>query len=393
MKIIDFIKNNTNWKNKLLDEFGISTKQDHNISENYASLVYDQIASPKTHNFTRECRGVIIDTNNLNVVSRPFDRFFNYGEFPEETKTIDFNNATYFDKLDGSIVTFYYSEEHKLWKVSTKSTPFSRNAITKNRIPFLSLISETLQEKDSYITVPENENYVDTNLYYVLIDKINSVLDPVFNKNYSYICELTSPHNTIVTQYKETEINLLAVRDKNNGAYIENHNPLPKLFKNPKSYNIKSLSDLMEFINKINKGRETLLEGVVVMDNKTKIRAKIKNSAYLKVHKLMNKDIDEKSILSIVADQEEDEFLIYYPNLKNEFKPYVEAREKGIQTISDGIKIASDITDRKLLANTLKKMNVMPFIFLAIKNNVNNERVAFSSIGVKNRVQLIKDFL
>jgi hypothetical protein len=336
---------------------------------------------------------VIIDTNNLNVVSRPFDRFFNYGEFPEETKTIDFNNATYFDKLDGSIVTFYYSEEHKLWKVSTKSTPFSRNAITKNRIPFLSLISETLQEKDSYITVPENENYVDTNLYYVLIDKINSVLDPVFNKNYSYICELTSPHNTIVTQYKETEINLLAVRDKNNGAYIENHNPLPKLFKNPKSYNIKSLSDLMEFINKINKGRETLLEGVVVMDNKTKIRAKIKNSAYLKVHKLMNKDIDEKSILSIVADQEEDEFLIYYPNLKNEFKPYVEAREKGIQTISDGIKIASDITDRKLLANTLKKMNVMPFIFLAIKNNVNNERVAFSSIGVKNRVQLIKDFL
>jgi RNA ligase len=393
LKIIDFIKNNTNWKNKLLDEFGISTKQDHNISENYASLVYDQIASPKTHNFTRECRGVIIDTNNLNVVSRPFDRFFNYGEFPEETKTIDFNNATYFDKLDGSIVTFYYSEEHKLWKVSTKSTPFSRNAITKNRIPFLSLISETLQEKDSYITVPENENYVDTNLYYVLIDKINSVLDPVFNKNYSYICELTSPHNTIVTQYKETEINLLAVRDKNNGAYIENHNPLPKLFKNPKSYNIKSLSDLMEFINKINKGRETLLEGVVVMDNKTKIRAKIKNSAYLKVHKLMNKDIDEKSILSIVADQEEDEFLIYYPNLKNEFKPYVEAREKGIQTISDGIKIASDITDRKLLANTLKKMNVMPFIFLAIKNNVNNERVAFSSIGVKNRVQLIKDFL
>ena len=392
MKIIQFIKNNNDWKTKLADDFGISTKQDLEISQNIASFSYDQIASPKSHPLTREARGLVLDINSLSPLSRPFDRFYNYGEVPEETKSIDFTDATFFEKLDGSLVTFYFSHEHNLWKISTKSTPFARNAITRNRIPFLSLISETIHGKTDFITIPENIFFVDSNLYDSLIKKINETLEPTLNKNYSYICELTSPHNIIVTQYDETSIHLLAVRDKN-GHYVENHNPIPHVFKDPETYQATSLDELMHFIGSMNKGRETLLEGVVAMDNKTKVRTKIKNSAYLKVHKLMNREIDDKSILDIVADQEESEFLLYYPELEDRFSLFVDARETAISKIEEGIKKSETISDRKELANTLREMNVMPFVFPAMKNNIKNPRLAFSNNNIKSRIQAIKDFM
>jgi hypothetical protein len=385
LNIISFIKNNSDWKTKLLDEFGISTKQDLEISQNIASFSYDQIASPKSHPLTKEARGLVLDINSLKPLSRPFDRFYNYGEVPEETKSIDFNNAKFFEKLDGSLITFYFSEEHNLWKISTKSTPFARNAITRNRIPFLSLISETINGKADFITIPENIFFVDSNSYDSLIKKINETLEPTLNKNYSYICELTSPHNIIVTQYDETSIHLLAVRDKN-GDYVENHNPIPHVFKEPETYQATSLDELMHFIGSMNKGRETLLEGVVAMDNKT-------NSAYLKVHKLMNREIDDKAILDIVADQEESEFLLYYPELEDRFSLFVDARETAISKIEEGIKKSETISDRKELANTLKEMNVMPFVFPAMKNNIKNPRLAFSNNNIKSRIQAIKDFM
>ena len=392
MKIIQFIENNNDWKTKLADDFGISTKQDLEISQNIASFSYDQIASPKSHPLTKEARGLVLDINSLSPLSRPFDRFYNYGEVPEETKSIDFTDATFFEKLDGSLVTFYFSHEHNLWKISTKSTPFARNAITRNRIPFLSLISETIHGKTDFITIPENIFFVDSNLYDSLIKKINETLEPTLNKNYSYICELTSPHNIIVTQYDETSIHLLAVRDKN-GDYVENHNPIPHVFKDPETYQATSLDELMHFIGSMNKGRETLLEGVVAMDNKTKVRTKIKNSAYLKVHKLMNREIDDKAILDIVADQEESEFLLYYPELEDRFSLFVDARETAISKIEEGIKKSETISDRKELANTLREMNVMPFVFPAMKNNIKNPRLAFSNNNIKSRIQAIKDFM
>ena len=392
MKIIQFIENNNDLKTKLADDFGISTKQDLEISQNIASFSYDQIASPKSHPLTKEARGLVLDINSLSPLSRPFDRFYNYGEVPEETKSIDFTDTTFFEKLDGSLITFYFSHEHNLWKVSTKSTPFARNAITRNRIPFLSLISETIHGKTDFITIPENVFFIEFNMYDSLIKKINETLEPTLNKNYSYICELTSPHNIIVTQYDETSIHLLAVRDKN-GDYVENHNPIPHVFKEPETYQATSLDELMHFIGSMNKGRETLLEGVVAMDNKTKVRTKIKNSAYLKVHKLMNREIDDKAILDIVADQEESEFLLYYPELEDRFSLFVDARETAISKIEEGIKKSETISDRKELANTLREMNVMPFVFPAMKNNIKNPRLAFSNNNIKSRIQAIKDFM
>ena len=73
MKTIEYIKKNG--IESLKSEFGINVKE----YDDLFVLNYDQIESPKTHPIVQECRSLILD-KQFNVVSRSFDRFFNFGE-------------------------------------------------------------------------------------------------------------------------------------------------------------------------------------------------------------------------------------------------------------------------------------------------------------------------
>ena len=83
------------------------------------NLCYDQIAATKMHPITMECRGLVIDTGNMKVQGRPFDRFFNIGEAKSITDNINFDNCTIHEKLDGSLLKIYYSERYNMWLVGT----------------------------------------------------------------------------------------------------------------------------------------------------------------------------------------------------------------------------------------------------------------------------------
>ena len=61
---------------KLQEEFSIKVKE---YPEGLLVLNYDQISSPKSNEITVECRALILD-KDFNVVSRSFDRFFNWKE-------------------------------------------------------------------------------------------------------------------------------------------------------------------------------------------------------------------------------------------------------------------------------------------------------------------------
>ena len=76
MEVIKFLKANGNNFQKLTDVYGIKVKD--YPEQKLVVLNYDQINSPKMEPIVQECRGLILDYA-LNVVCRPFDRFFNYG--------------------------------------------------------------------------------------------------------------------------------------------------------------------------------------------------------------------------------------------------------------------------------------------------------------------------
>lgn len=77
-------------------------------------LNYDQIESPKTHCIVRECRALVLCTEDWSIAARSFPRFFNHGEVADEP--FDFNNCIVTDKEDGC---FEHKTPLNLWDGGT----------------------------------------------------------------------------------------------------------------------------------------------------------------------------------------------------------------------------------------------------------------------------------
>ena len=90
----------------LIAELGIKVTRHDTLP--LAIVNYDQIASPKTHPVVRECRGLVLNTDTLEVVARGFNRFFNWGEVADEMPLFDFSDFVVQEKVDGSFVLLFY---------------------------------------------------------------------------------------------------------------------------------------------------------------------------------------------------------------------------------------------------------------------------------------------
>lgn len=96
MKLLDFIANNSNWRDLLQEKpYYLTISED----EDYILLKYSQIDSDFNSELVRECRGVILYKPTLEVVCRPFDKFGNYGE--GYCPAIDWNSIRVQSKIDG----------------------------------------------------------------------------------------------------------------------------------------------------------------------------------------------------------------------------------------------------------------------------------------------------
>lgn len=394
MHTLSFIQENDDWKEKLID-MGIKINNDPMFPQ-LINLCYDQIAATKTHPITMECRGLVIDTGNIKVQGRPFDRFFNIGEAKSVTDKINFNNCTVHEKLDGSLLKIYYSERYNTWLIGTKGTTTARNAITKydeeSGIPLLYLVGDALgisvdYHVSSYYTGYHQE-FVDAGDYEIIMKLINEIVGSRLNRGYTYILELTSPQNNIVTRYDENALTLLGVRDNDSGEYVDHD---VDIFKKPKTYHCGNLDEIHHALSKLNINSGKLNEGFVITCNDTGIRCKIKSRGYLAVHRnLNNESLDAMSIYEVVAEHDEDEVLAYYPELCGEFNVVVNRRIKAIEKIGKGISLFKEIDDRKELALTLKELGVASAVFLSMKNGLDDKNKAWVSLPTKMKIDLLK---
>ena len=121
LKVQEFLRdhnnNETNNKLKLLTEqYGIKVKE----YKDFVGLNYDQIKSPKTHPITIECRSLKLHRENWNIASRAFDRFFNYGEAPEQYSKFKMKHAVVLEKADGSLIPVWFNTIDKRWEISSR---------------------------------------------------------------------------------------------------------------------------------------------------------------------------------------------------------------------------------------------------------------------------------
>ena len=293
LKVLEFIKNNDDWEEKLSQPpYCIKITKDIYFGDRLCMLKYNQIESDFNNEIVRECRGLIFNLVTLEPVSVPFFKFGNYGESycPE----IDWESATIMEKIDGSLIKIVKMGGNFL--VSTNGTILAydaklANVLNKKFVTFFDLVVEATKHLDMYS------------------------LD--FKENYTYMFELTSPYNKVVIPYNDIQLSLIGIRNNQTlkEELIYNH-PLSKVFNTPKQYKFKTLEDCIESAKNLPYNEE----GYVVVD-KNFNRVKIKSLEYVNVHHLKGEGIlTFKKALELIRNNELEEFLTYF----NEYKENID---------------------------------------------------------------------
>ena len=273
------------------------------------------------NNETKQCRGLITDLDD-NIVSRPFSKFFNYGEVKDQIPNEEFE---VYEKKDGSLGVLYWIDDKPY--LTTRGSFTSEQAKKGTGI---------LQNKYSHVKL---------------------------NKDYTYLFEIIYPENRIVVDYKDIEdIYLLAIIDTKTGEDLPFTNDIG--FPIVEKYDYDNLSEILKIQDKDTEG--------FVIKYKSGFRVKIKFDEYLRLHRLLTgitarniwDDLRNKRDMSKLFDHVPDEFHKWVTNkineLENNFKQIEEQAIRDYNTV-----MLSD--DRKIVAEFINNFcDNSPILFMML---------------------------
>lgn len=273
-----------------------------------AILNYSQIDSPKSDPIVRECRALCINTDDMTLVARSFYRFFNWGEMADEMPLFNWSKAEALEKVDGSLVTFYYWNG---WRVNTRGS-------------FANCGMFNTEWQARFHKMPMDWTWQQGILAALGLNDL-SELDKHLDRSLAYACEFCSVWNKVVRTYEQPCIYTLS-------AFCgeEEVGPQPcKLFRTVGTYPLYSAEDVTEYVNS---QPEATWEGCVVKDDENR-RWKIKNRRYLALHKLKGANGDAlytpSTLLPFILEGEGGELLATYPEISDCFHHYKEKVDKA----------------------------------------------------------------
>lgn len=285
-----FIASN-DWENEVTELHEVNI----NVSEKNGFYIYNYnnaVLVPRDDPIIKSCRGLVLD-NNGHLSSLAFFRFFNAHE--TECDTIDWESAEILEKLDGSLISVWHTG--KEWEVTTRG---------------------------SFYPNEHAHNFKET--FCRLFDDFEK-LTPGF----TYVFEMMSKDNRIVTRYDDEFVVLIGVRNLKNLLEV-GQDELDVIaeaidVKRPKRFNASSVIECKQLFKNLNDDEE----GLVIVD-KDFNRMKLKQESYLKMAKIIslkNQDVLEYVLGKIDLDadftdmpelkEKENEVSIIY----NEVKDYI----------------------------------------------------------------------
>jgi T4 RnlA family RNA ligase len=323
-------------KEHFIDKFGVNVK----IEGNLYLFKYDQLLAKFSLPLVHEARGHIYQNSNGKWirVANAMDKFFNYNEgyspfFHEKDFQSYINQIELQTKEDGSLIHLYWLEDKKEWKVSTSGT----------------ITPLTIQ--DGNITFTE--------LFWSTLGKEKTEFTSKLNKEYTYIFELCSKLNRVVTVYNTDRIYLLNIRHTEHGTYVPVKDVAHELdIAIPKStflyeLNIKTLNELVMWVEShcVDDVDSKNKEGYVGYINGTPA-AKFKAARYRFLHSFQGNNQNETRnniIEAFFTDSIDD----VYNDLHESSKQFVESlRIKVLALIS---KANSTIVEMKSLSFPTQK--------------------------------------
>ena len=328
------------------------------------TLNYNQISSPRFHPIADECRGLILSLPDYNVLCRPFDRFYNWGE-GDTGRNEDISKMTGLSKEDGSCIMVYH-DGYK-WCVATRKMAFAEG--------------ETITGKSYY------------DLFVDAFGDLQETMD-TYSKNITFIFELCTPENRNVKRYENPVVYLLAIRENDTGKYSSymTIKGVAKILnvKVPVKYTFNNYKEIEQAIKDID-ATDSLDEGFVLWNEKTGYRIKIKSPKYVAYHHLRNNgDLSPKNISKLVFDNEYHEYLSIYPEDKKFFNPYIDAYKSLVTTIMDDYEKYKNIEEQKDFALAIKDLVHKSFLF-GLRNGLTLTE-CFDSLSSKARVNYLECF-
>lgn len=258
-----------------------------NEDGDYISLCYDQRKSDFSLPLVRQSRGIIYHKDNLDYpVCHAMDKFFNYGE--QYAAEIDWASAKVYEKIDGSLIKVWYHRGK--WHISTNKMVDAFKAEYTHGRSFGQLVLYTLHEMGT------------------TLDDFYRTLMPT----YTYFFELATPENRVVVEHEDYKLYYLGQRHNATGQEVNMRDLYSQYFPVPKEYEIKGLENLIEAAATF----DSQNEGFVVVD-KDFNRIKVKSPAYVLAHHTMTGLVSKKSLVTIILEGEESEFLAYNPRYQD----------------------------------------------------------------------------
>lgn len=291
---------------------------------------------------TETCRGLIVD-EDLNIIARPFKKFYNYEELLQMNMQIPDEEFEVYEKLDGSLGILYFWED--------KAYIATRGSFTSNMA--------------LHATNVLNEKY-DVSL---------------LDKSKTYLFEIIYPEDLHIVTYKNVDdIFLLAVIDNETGIDYD-ISKWNSIFKCTTKY---------DGFNDYTKVRDAFSgknrEGFVIKF-KSGFRMKLKFAEYWKLH-FLKSGFTEKQILQYLIDDDkesmqkaldmfDEEHQIFYNNIINKFK-------ETYNSILDKAKTQYKEFDTDKEAALYFKTCDYPQIMFCIRNG-KNVREAIWNLVKRNR--------
>ena len=274
---------------KMLGHFGIDIKRSSNFPKLW-QFKYNQITVKWCFPLSHVCRGIIVEHTGTEWkdVSFPFSKFFNLGEPFCKLYVEDYeaNPGGYFrfEKADGTCIQVYYYEGD--WRVSTLGTIVTMGN-GGSETSFEELFWQTLER-----------NYKQTR------EEFKRKLDQL--GRYTYIFELCTTRNRIVTKYTTDRVYLLGIRELINSFRVLTAGEIDVFaealnVRRPRyesCFDLSKLSDLQAFVEKESEPdileidpEVQYVEGYVIYASGTPI-AKIKNKKYVTLHAIIGGEND-----------------------------------------------------------------------------------------------------
>lgn len=312
---------------------------------------------------TRNCRGLIYDPVTLDIVARPFPKFFNFSQHSPE----DFPKGESFrvyTKVDGSLSIFFNDPATGLPTVATRG----------------SFTSEQAQHATALL----REKYPSLQL----------------SPDYTFLAEVVYPSNRIVVSYGEMDdLVLLDILEIETGASVLDKFkglwPGPVVEEHGYATSSTPISELAEIFTKM--GHGTDMEGVVIKFEPSGFRVKIKSDEYVRLHRIMT-GVNARDVWEVLSEGRD--LAELGAGVPNEFHEWIRVTASELQEEFESLTVSlrreymrhmasiTAETSRREIAEKFKEDMFASFYFLLLDGKIEAfEKAAWKQlrpVGTRN---------